>query len=122
MPRLRVLFTCAAWLLASFIVVSSVSPISFRPHLATLSPDFERFAAFFGVTLAFILAYPARRVAIMALMVASAVALEVAQNFVPGRHGMASDAVVKLLGTGLALCVTLVAQHMFSKSDVGGGE
>ena len=116
------LLTCAAWLLAGFIVVSSVSPISFRPHLDAFSPDFERFAAFFAVTVAFMLAYPARRGAIMALMVASAVVLEVAQNFVPGRHGMAVDAAIKLLGTGLALGVTLLAQRVFPKSDVGRGD
>jgi VanZ family protein len=72
--------------------------------------------------MAFMIAYPAHRVAIALLMMASAIALEVAQNFIPGRHGFAEDAVVKLLGIGLALCVTIVARSAFRKRDAGGSE
>lgn len=82
-----------------------------------LSPDFERFVAFFGLAIAFMAAYPAHRAVIALLLMACAVALEAAQNFVPGRHGMAADAALKLLGTGLALFVTMAAQSAFHSRD-----
>lgn len=112
---MRILLLCSAWLLAAFIAVSTLSPISFRPHLLAFSPDVERFVAFFGLAIAFMIAYPAHRILIALLLTACAILLEVAQNFVPGRHGVAADAAIKLLGTGLALFVMMMAQSAFQR-------
>ncbi len=113
---------CSVWLLAAFIAVSTLSPVPFRPHLLAFSPDFERLVAFFGLAIAFMVAYSVRRIVIALLLMACAIILEVAQNFVPGRHGVAADAAFKSLGVGLALLVVMVAQSALQKRDRRRGE
>lgn len=105
-----------AWSVAAAIIVSTLSPIAYRPHLPILSPDMERFGAFFAVTAAFMLAYPDRRRGIALSMAAFAIGLELVQLLVPGRHGMVHDAIVKLLGV-VAAAAPLLAWRRHAAAD-----
>jgi VanZ family protein len=108
---LRIIAVLAAWSIAAAIVASTLLPMAFRPHLATLDPDIERFGAYFVLTLVFMLAYPDKRRLVAMALVLLAIGLELAQLAAPGRHGTGQDAVVKLLGVGLAAAISwLVAR------------
>ncbi len=106
-----------AWSIAAAIILSTLSPISYRPHVPMLGADVERFAAFFVVTAAFMLAYPDRRHAIAWAMAAFAIGLELVQLIVPGRHGMAHDALIKLLGVALAAVGSLLWRRLDAATD-----
>jgi VanZ family protein len=86
----------AGWLALAFIVYATLSPIQARPVIAGL--QFEHFAAFALMGLAFGLAYPRRLFLIVAIVVGSAVALEALQLLTPDRHGRVLDALVKAAG------------------------
>lgn len=86
----------AGWLVLAFIVYATLSPIDDRPVL--FGPQFERFAAFALMGLAFALAYPNRLLPVVVIVVGSAFALETMQLLTPDRHGRLLDAVVKTVG------------------------
>ncbi len=86
----------AGWLALGFIVYATLSPIDERPVLA--SPQFEHFAAFGLLGLAFGLAYPKRMFLVAAIVVGSAFGLEALQLLTPDRHGRLIDALVKAAG------------------------
>jgi VanZ family protein len=86
----------AGWLALAFIIYATLSPIDARPVLA--GPQFERFAAFALLGLAFGLAYPSRLFLVVAIVVGSAVTLEALQLLTPDRHGRILDALVKAAG------------------------
>jgi VanZ family protein len=86
----------AGWLAFAFIVYATLSPIDARPVVAGL--QFEHFAAFALMGLAFGLAYPSRVVLVVAIVVGSAVTLEALQLLTPDRHGRIIDALVKAAG------------------------
>jgi hypothetical protein len=89
----------AAWGLGLAIVVFTLGPQSWRPHLA--GAQTERFAAYFLTALAFAIAYPKRRRMIALAAVAAALILELAQYAAPGRDPGLPDAIAKAIG-GLA--------------------
>jgi VanZ family protein len=98
-----------AWLLVLAIAVFTLAPIELRP--VTGAPvSLERFAAFAAIGAAFCLGYPKHRLSILVLLVGIVGLLEVAQNFVPGRHGRLPDSMVKasgaLLGAAFASFAT----------------
>ncbi len=98
----------AAWSLAAFIIFTTLSPIGLRPETGA-PPSIERFTAFFVLSVAFGLGYPAwRRWAVVGLVLA-AVLLEVAQELAPSRHGRVIDAAVKAFGalSGVAFAAAL---------------
>ena len=86
----------AGWLALAFIVYATLSPIDARPVVA--SPQFEHFAAFALMGVAFGLAYPNRLFLVVAIVVGSAFALEALQLLTPDRHGRLLDALVKAAG------------------------
>jgi VanZ family protein len=86
----------AGWLAFAFIVYATLSPIGFRPVFA--GPQFEHFAAFAVMGLAFGLAYPNRLLLVVAIVVGSAFGLEALQLLTPDRHGRLLDALVKAAG------------------------
>jgi VanZ family protein len=87
------------WVALGFIVYATLSPIKDRPVIAGL--QFEHFAAFALLGLAFALGYPRRTVLIIAIVIGSAFTLEALQLLTPDRHGRLIDALVKAAG-GLA--------------------
>jgi VanZ family protein len=101
MPRFDVqrLSILAGWVALAFIAYATLSPIKDRPVIAGL--QFEHFAAFALLGLAFSLGYPRRTVLIIAVVIGSAFTLEALQLLTPDRHGRLLDALVKAAG-GLA--------------------
>ncbi|MPR12787.1 VanZ family protein [Microvirga tunisiensis] len=107
----KTFFRWVAWLLLCAITVFTLTPIEFRP--VTGSPvSLERFAAFAAMGAAFGLGYPKHRLHVLVLLVGIVGFLEVAQNYVPGRHGRLPDGVVKASGALLgAAFATFVARQ-----------
>ena len=84
------------WLALAFIVYATLSPINDRPVVA--GPQFEHFAAFSVIGLAFSLAYPKRVFLVAAIILISAFGLEALQLLTPDRHARLLDALVKAAG------------------------
>ncbi len=99
----------AAWLLVLAIAVFTLSPNEMRPTTgtSTLSANVERFAAFAVIGALFSLGYPKHRFGIILLVIGIVASLELAQNFVPSRHGRLLHGFVKaagaLFGSGAAM-------------------
>jgi VanZ family protein len=93
----KVLFRWVAWLLVFAIVVFTLAPIEFRPVTAAPA-SLERFAALAAIGATFCLGYPKHRLPILVLLLGIVGFLEVAQNYVPGRHGHLPDGLVKASG------------------------
>jgi hypothetical protein len=100
-------FAMTSWLAFAFIAFATLSPIQDRPVLA--GPQFEHFAAFAVLGIAFGLAYPNRPLFVVALVLGSAAGLEALQLLTPDRHGQVLDAVVKALGGICGITVSLPA-------------
>lgn len=98
-------FIITAWLSLAFVAFVTLSPIQDRPVLA--GPQFEHFAAFAVLGLIFGLAYPNRIFIVVAIVLGSAVGLELLQLLTPDRHGKVIDAVFKGLG---GICGITVSQ------------
>ncbi|WP_406857008.1 hypothetical protein ABEG18_05070 [Alsobacter sp. KACC 23698] len=99
MPSIR-FSRIAAWLLVVAIGLMTVCPIGLRP-VTGLSVDLERFAAFGLLGLLFGLAYPRRRIAVLAAVVAAAAGLEAMQYLEPTRHGRVHDFEIKAVAGAL---------------------
>ena len=99
------LFQAAAWLLAATIVVLSLGPPSVRPTTGA-AHDLEHLLIFLATGMAFGLGYPRRVWLLTIALPIFAAAIEVAQNWVPGRHARISDflvdAAASCLGVGLS--------------------
>jgi hypothetical protein len=93
-----------AWTLLVAVAVATLAPIGLRPS-SGLPPQAERFAAFLLVGAAFVVAYRSSLAWIVALVLGSAVALELLQLAAPGRHGMIADAGAKLAGAACGLLI-----------------
>lgn len=105
----KVSFRWVAWLLALAIAVFTFAPIELRP-VTTAPVSLERIAACAAIGIAFCLDYPKHRFFIVVLLIGIVGFLEVAQNYVPGRHGRLPDGLVKaagvLLGAAFATVIT----------------
>jgi hypothetical protein len=117
-----VFFRWVAWLLVLAIAVFTLLPIELRP--VTEAPvSLERFAAFGAIGAAFSLGYPKHRLSILLLLLGIAGLLEVAQNYVPGRHGRVPDGLVKTSGALVgAAFATFVARYSSLLNKAGKGE
>jgi VanZ family protein len=100
----------AAWGCLAFIIYATLSPIGERPTVAS-SAALERFVAFAVLGVLFCLAYPRHRVFTFAIVLGSAVLLELAQLLTPDRHGELVDAVQKMAGGISGIFVVLVLQR-----------
>jgi VanZ family protein len=110
------LSTIAGWLVLAFIVYATLSPLDDRPVLA--GPQYEHFAAFALVGLAFGLAYPKRLFLVAAVILISAFGLEALQLLTPDRHGRLLDALVKAAGGICGIGIGQVAQLVL-RSQIG---
>src|SRR6516164_4567952 len=99
------IFQATAWLLAGTIVVLSLGPPSVRP-VTGAAHDLEHLLIFLATGIAFGLGYPSRVWLLTIALPIFAAAIEVAQNWVPGRHARMSDflvdAAASCLGGGLS--------------------
>jgi len=84
------IFQPAAWLLAGTFVVLSLDPPSVRP-VTGAAHDLEHLLIFLATGMAFGLGYPRRVWLLTFALPTFAAAIEVAQNWVPGRHARMSD-------------------------------
>ncbi|MBB4238131.1 VanZ family protein [Rhizobium esperanzae] len=91
-----------AWLLLTFILFVTVSPIGLRPETVT-TVDTDRAGAYVLLGLAFALAYPKQWKLVAMLLIAGSVAIEYLQYFAPTRHPRLHDAGVKAVGAALGL-------------------
>jgi len=101
----------AAWSCLIFIIYATLSPRGLRPTLTYDEPFFvvliERFGAYAVLGCLLSLAYP-RQVAFVCFIVfGAAVALELLQVFIPGRHGRIPDSLEKLAGGAFGILMIL---------------
>ena len=103
---------------ATAIVVLSVVPPIYRPVTAG-SQSFEHFAIFCAMGLAFGLGYQHRLRTLVFVLPAFSALIELAQQWIPGRHARLSDflvdtlAVLIGLGAAFALARWLFPQNWF---------
>jgi len=100
----------AAWLLVLGAVVVTLGPQKIRPYTG-IDHDLEHGLAFALVGLAFGLAYARHRIALALLAVAAIGAMEVLQQWVPGRHASLRDFTVNALGA----CAGIAAAALLNK-------
>ncbi len=107
----RTLARLLAWGLLAALAVVTAAPIGLRPETA-LPVSAERFGAFALLGFLFACGYPRRRLAVLALTVAAAGLLELAQLVQPTRHGREADFLVKAAGGGFGW----VAAEVFTRA------
>jgi len=100
-----------AWSLAVAIVVLSLVPPTLRPETA-LPHSVEHFGIFCATGLAFGLAYYARYLLLLPLLVIFAGGVETLQLIAPGRHARVSDFVVDALAACVGPMVPVLARQM----------
>ena len=106
----------AGWLALAFIVYATLSSIDARPVFA--GAQFEHFAAFAFLGVAFGLAYPNRMFLVMAIIVGSAFALEALQLLTPDRHGRVLDALVKAAGGLCGIGIGQLGQLLLRRPQI----
>src|ERR1035438_6897081 len=111
---LHKLLAIAAWVSLAFIAYATLSPIQARPIVA--NPDLEHVAAFAVVGGLFCLAYPRRIILVCPIVLGSAVLLEYLQTLTPDRHGTVVDALEKIAGGVLGICVATAAHYFWSRN------
>lgn len=93
-----------AWLMLALLLIVTISPIGFRPHIPG-HVTAERFLMLLVIGLLFCLAYPRRWLAVLVMLITAAGLFELMQRLTPDRHGEISDFIVKSCGaiTGVFL-------------------
>lgn len=100
----------AAWGCLAFITFATLSPIGARPTVVS-SASLEHYAAFALLGAVFSLAYPRQTAFIVAIVLGSAVLLELAQLLTPDRHGQLVDALQKMAGGTFGISVILILRR-----------
>jgi VanZ family protein len=103
------LIRAVTWLLSLIIVALSVVPASMRP-ITAVPHKLEHIVTFMVWGAAFALCYRVNYIYQMAAAVLFAMAIEIAQYCVPGRHARISDFVTD----AVAACVSIVLTRIFS--------
>lgn len=113
---MRRLVQITGWLLLLVIAALSVVPPSFRP-ITILPHDMEHAAIYFPLGFAFGLGYPRHFLSSLLALSTYALAIELAQLWIPGRHARALDFIVDVLslGVGLGIGVLLARQTTNSR-------
>jgi len=101
-------YLVAGWLALALVAFVTLAPIYDRPTFGP--PHLEHFAAFFVLSLMFMLAYPNRIVLVLLVVVGSAVTLEALQLLTPDRHGQLMDALAKVAGGLCGMTLTFLAR------------
>lgn len=109
-----------AWCLAAAVAVATLGPVRYRPINYSLGQDASHALAFVLIGLAFGVAYRQNRWSTAAIAVALAGALELLQNWAPGRHARWEDfwidALAALLGIIAAAIVDWLRKRLFASS------
>jgi VanZ family protein len=101
----------AAWSLSAAIVILSLVPASLRPE-TSIPHQFEHLLIFAAAGAAFGLAYETMLPLLVLRLASFAAAVEIAQLFVPGRHGRLSDFVVD----AASICAAAVAGSLVRRA------
>ncbi len=101
----------AAWLLVLAAAVLTLGPPTVRPHTA-INHGLEHFAAFALVGFAFGLGYPNRRWMLALFGIALTAAMEILQQWVPGRHANLSDFAINSLGAWAGLAASAMVDWL----------
>jgi hypothetical protein len=112
------LFRVAGWACIVALIILSLVPGSERPHTG-LPGQIEHFVAYCGTAAFLGLGYPTAkaRFAIVAMLGLLAVVLEMAQQWIPGRHSQFVDFAASAAGACLGmLAVTVV--NRFGLADL----
>ena len=112
LPRSVLVLRIVAWLLLAGIAFVTLAPIGLRP-VTEAPPNLERALAYALFGAAFALAYPRRLGLAFAIIVASAIGLELLQSIAATRHARLLDAGVKLVGGGVGVMAGLAASRLF---------
>jgi VanZ family protein len=105
------LVRAAAWVALIAIVLATLAPLAFRPHVSAVSSaSLERFAAYFTLALLFAWAYPKRLLPVLLLVIGSAIGLEALQLLIPDRHARLIDFAVKGLGASSGFVIGAVTR------------
>ena len=99
-----------AWAGLALIAFATLSPIGLRPT-SEFPPNIERFIAFAVVGAAFALAYPRHLWVTLAVVLSTALILEILQIISPSRHGHMLDALVKMSGGTMGLTAGWLLQR-----------
>ena len=100
----RIACRTSAWTLALAILILSLVPPSYRP--VTEAPhSFEHLAIFLATGLAFGAGYPGRPFRIAFALVMFSGAVELLQQWVPGRHARLSDFLVDGAAAGFGAVI-----------------
>jgi len=95
------------WFLLTFIAFATLSPYALRPELTEAESGLvvmiEHVGAFGLLGFLFIVSYPERRRVVCLVVLGSAIALELAQIFLPDRHARLVDALEKIVGGGAGI-------------------
>ncbi|MBQ0820542.1 hypothetical protein KBI52_10040 [Microvirga sp. HBU67558] len=102
-----IFFRILAAILIIGIVFVTLSPLDLRPTTGA-SATAERFAAFAALGAVFSLAYPKRYAVVLVLLIGLVGFLEMAQNYIPDRHGRLPDSITKLSGAFLGVAVARI--------------
>jgi VanZ family protein len=109
-----VLRVCA-WGCVAVLAFLTFTPVQFRP--ATFFPrSVEHLLAFGIVGAAFALAYPQRRIALVAGSLVLLPLLEIMQNLVPGRHAQTVHAVMNIAGVWSGVGLVALLQLWLKRS------
>ena len=116
--HMQQVFQAVAWLLAFAIVVLSLGPPSVRP-LTGAAHGLEHLLIFLAAGVAFGFGYPHQLWFLPIAQVTFAGAIEVAQNWVPGRHARMSDFLVdtaaSCVGVGLSYLLLKFGPRLFRR-------
>jgi VanZ family protein len=99
------IFQVAAWLLAGTIVILSLGHPSVRPATGA-AHNLEHLLIFLATAMGFGFGYPNRFGLLTIALPTFAAAIEVAQNWTPGRHARMSDFLVDAAASCLGLSLS----------------
>jgi uncharacterized oligopeptide transporter (OPT) family protein len=110
--KMQILAQGITWLLGVSIVILSLVPPSARPVTAAGS-GFEHALIFAATGAAAYLGYPRRPYVLIGALLAFAIAVELAQFMVPGRHPRVSDLVIDGAAACLGVALSMLAKRIW---------
>ena len=115
------ILSITAWAFLTFIAFATLSPYSVRPELTKTEPSLvvmlEHVGAFGLLGLLFHFSYPGRPRTVCLVVFGSAIALELAQAFLPDRHARFVDALEKIVGGGAGMLLGVALLPVLTSPD-----
>lgn len=109
----RIFAVVAGVLSLAFVAFATLSPIELRPT-TELGLGWEHLAAFAVIAAFLAFAFPKRVWQILLFVVLTAILLEIAQLYVPGRHARWIDGATKIFGSLIGVAAGWFIDRRFS--------